>query len=218
MPAEAAEAASEREKIIEFLAEIKASQKSTNKRIDDLKTSIDKRIDDLKTSIDKRFDDQNRYINQRFDDQNKYIDGRFAQVDQRFAQVDQRFAQMDQRFAQVDQRFVQMDQRITELYGFTNTRLDDLSNMINGFRQDMLAIFGGIFTLIVTLFGYIAWDRRSMVKPIQDRLDSVERKLDQDLDVNNAEGSIPRRLMNVLRELAKTDEKLANVLRSFSLL
>jgi hypothetical protein len=33
----------------------------------------------------------------------------------------------------------------------------------------------------------------------------------------NEHGSIPARLLNALRELAKTDEKLAAVLRSFSL-
>ncbi len=114
---------------------------------------------------------------------------------------------MDQRFLFVDKRFDAIDKR-----------LESMDRRIDGLRETMLALFGALIALIVALFAYIAWDRRTMVKPIQDRLDKIERDLQRDLELQHQEGSRLTRLVKVLREMAKTDEKLADVLRNFSLL
>jgi uncharacterized protein (UPF0218 family) len=73
-------------------------------------------------------------------------------------------------------------------------------------------------TLIAGLFGYIIWDRRTMMKPIQEKVEQLEKDFNRELDLHNDHGSLPARLIKALRELAKTDEKLAAILRSFSLL
>ncbi|MBF0620330.1 MAG: hypothetical protein HQL54_00240 [Magnetococcales bacterium] len=117
----------------------------------------------------------------------------------------------DQRFDHSDKRFDHSDKRMDDLRMDMNTKFTDL-------RETMLVMFGALVSLIIALFGYIAWDRRSMVKPLGKRLDIMEQNLERDFEVSNAEGSMPRRLLKALRELANSDEKLANVLRSFSLL
>jgi uncharacterized protein (UPF0218 family) len=73
-------------------------------------------------------------------------------------------------------------------------------------------------TLIAGLFGYIIWDRRTMMKPIQEKVEQLEKDFSRELDLHNKHGSVPARLIKALRELAKTDEKLAAILRTFSLL
>ena len=88
-----------------------------------------------------------------------------------------------------------------------NKRLDDLNNI-------MLAII----TLIVVLFGYILWDRRTMLKPVVERVERLEKNVVKDLDLSGDDDSKLTRLVNAMRELARTDEKVAAVLRSFSLL
>jgi len=90
-------------------------------------------------------------------------------------------------------------------------RLDDSNNT-------MLVLFGSIITLIVALFGYIAWDRRTMMKPVLERVERIEHDVAQSLDLSNIDGSKLSRVINAMRELAKTDEQLATILRSFSLL
>jgi DNA repair exonuclease SbcCD ATPase subunit len=114
--------------------------------------------------------------------------------------IDLRFEANEVRFDAIDARFEAMDRRI------------------DGLRETMLALFGAMMALIVALFGYIAWDRRTMVKPLQERLDRIERDLARDLELQHEEGSRLTRLVKVLREMAKTDPKLAEVLRNFSLL
>ncbi len=97
-------------------------------------------------------------------------------------------------------------------------RLDDLSKRISETNYTMLALFSALVVLIATLFGYIAWDRRTMIKPVVERVERLEKDLIHDLERYNTECSKIDRLINAMRELARTDEKVATVLRSFSLL
>jgi len=93
-------------------------------------------------------------------------------------------------------------------------RMDDMNATLN-------TLFIAVVTLIVALFAFIAWDRRTMLKPVVDRLERLDRSendIIRDLEINHKDGSLLNRLVNVLRELAKHDEKVASVLRSFSLL
>ena len=98
-----------------------------------------------------------------------------------------------------------------------NQRIDDTNQRISDLYDINLTMFATLAALITGLFGYIIWDRRTMMKPVQERLERLEKDIERDLDLRNEHGSIPARLLNALRELAKTDEKLAAVLRSFSL-
>ena len=97
-------------------------------------------------------------------------------------------------------------------------RLDDLGKRLDDSNNTMLVLFGSLITLIVALFGYIAWDRRTMMKPVLKRIERIEQDVAQSLDLSNTDGSKLSQLINAMRELAKTDDQLATILRSFSLL
>jgi hypothetical protein len=123
-----------------------------------------------------------------------------ASFNQRFEAVDQRFEAMDQRFEAVDQRFESMEESLNQRFNF-------LENLI-------MVVIAGIFGLI----GYIVWDRKTALRPVEERLIKLEYELHRDLEIQHEDGSRLTRLVKVLREMAKQDEKLAGVLRSFSLL
>ncbi|MBL0702115.1 MAG: hypothetical protein JJV91_01405 [Desulfosarcina sp.] len=101
-------------------------------------------------------------------------------------------------------------------------RMDDMSQSLNqriSTQQTiMLALCSSMVALILALFAYIAWDRRTMLKPVVQRLEVLEKDVLRDLDINHKDGSLLIRLVNAMRELAKHDEKVASVLRNFSLL
>lgn len=132
-------------------------------------------------------------INRRLDDLTSHTNQRLDDVNRRFDDVNQRFDDINRRF-------------------------DDVNHRIDGLQNTMLVLFGAIITLIVALFGYIVWDRRTALRPLQDRLERLERDLQRDLELQHEEGSRLTRLVKALREMAKTDENIAEVLRSFSLL
>ena len=122
------------------------------------------------------------------------------QTDKRFeelrADMNARFEQMDKRFeefrADVNARFEQVDRRFDQLYTF-------------------LWIITGIFaTLTAVVIGFALWDRRTTIR--RAREEAV-------VEVERVYGvSRLRELLKALRELAKEDARLAEVLRSFGLL
>lgn len=170
--------------IIEGLAEIKATLKAFGERFE----QIDKRFE----QVDKRFDELRVDMNTRFEQ----VDKRFEQVDKRFDELrldmNTRFEQIDKRFEQVDKRFEQIDKRL----------------------DDMRWALGFIMSILLALFGYIIWDRRTLMKPMEEKIIAVEREI----GIGERDGSKFTRLIDSLRELSKEDEKIANVLRRFHLL
>ena len=88
-----------------------------------------------------------------------------------------------------------------------NKRLDDSNNF-------MLAIIG----LIIGLFGYILWDRRTVVKPVIEQVNRLERKVLDDLDLDHSDGSLLRRQLQALRKYAGKNPEFAEILRGLALL
>ncbi len=115
-------------------------------------------------------------------------------------EMDKRFEAADKRFEAVDKRFEAMDRRIGDLH------------------STLIAFFGAMMAILVALFGYIVWDRRTALRPVQDRLERLETEVIQDLELHHAAGSRFERLFQALRALAREDDRLAGVLRQFSLL
>ena len=88
--------------------------------------------------------------------------------------LDQRFTGFQQT---MDQRFADTNQRITDFQQTMDQRLADTNQRITDLQQTMLALFGALIALIIALFGYIAWDRRTMFRPIRERLERIEEEL-----------------------------------------
>jgi len=97
-------------------------------------------------------------------------------------------------------------------------RLDDLLQRLDSSNNTMLVLFGSLITLIVALFGYIAWDRRTMVKPVVEQLHRLEHDVFNDLDLHHAQGSLLKRQLKALREYAKINQEFAEILRGLALL
>jgi DNA repair exonuclease SbcCD ATPase subunit len=151
----------------------------------------------------------------------KAIGERFEQVDKRFEQVDKRFDElrldMNTRFEQVDKRFEQIDKRFDELRLDMNTRFEQVDKrfeQIDKRFDDIRWALGFIMSILLALFGYIIWDRRTLMKPLEEKIIAVEREI----GIGERDGSKFTRLIDSLRELSKEDEKIANVLRRFHLL
>ena len=132
------------------------------------------------------------------------IDKRFEAIDKRFEAIDRRFDVIDRRFEAIDKRFDVMEQRFERRFA--------------EFNRTMLALFGSLVTLIIALFGYIAWDRRTMVRPLQEQLQTLEIEKTEKYKIVAENTARLDGLLEALRKLAQEDKKLAAVLRSFSLL
>ena len=136
-------------------------------------------------------------LNQRIDDMNQSINQRFDAIDKRFDEMTQ---SSNKKFDEMTQNF--------------NQRFKEMHSMI-------LTLFTSVMALVIAMIGYMIWDRKTAQKPFKHQLDHLENQfstMESHLDMKNPSGPVIARLLASLRKLAETDGKVAEVLRSFSLL
>ena len=122
-------------------------------------------------------------------------------------QVDKRFEQIDKRFEQVDKRFEDMNRRIDELRQDMNARFEQVNRQFEQLYTFLWIITGIFTTLTLSVIGFAWWDRRTIIRKAREET------------VEYLEGDgIVRKLLEVLKEKAKTDKELEAILRKFGLL
>lgn len=106
-----------------------------------------------------------------------------------------RMIRMEAILEQHDKRFEDINKRIDEIYTF-------------------LWIMTGIFTtLTAATIGFAIWDRRSMIRPFEEKTKRIEERLE-----DQSKEPLARQLLDALKEKAKTDKELAQILRTYHLL
>ena len=105
------------------------------------------------------------------------------------------FEQVDKRFEQVDKRFEQVDKRFEDNFTYMGY---------------LITLFGGMFAAIVA---FALWDRRTMIRPFERKVSEIENEI---LKLKKDKNS--GKMLAALRDLAKTDLKLAEILKSHNLL
>ncbi len=97
-------------------------------------------------------------------------------------EMNTKFEAMDSKFEAMDTKFEAMDSKIETLYWG----------------------FGIMIALMLFLFGYIIWDRRTALNPIQNKTVNLEERLNK--------------IEFAYREQAKNDQGFAEILRHTGLL
>lgn len=121
------------------------------------------------------------------------LEQRFNTVDARFETVNQRFESMEKRFGE---RFESMEKRFDERFESIESKLQTINTML-------YFLFGGIFSLI----GFIFWDRRTFLKPFEDKVKDIEKK-NIELEKNNS------KLIDIIKERASSDKKFAAIIEA----
>ncbi|MBW2739546.1 MAG: hypothetical protein JRE64_12015 [Deltaproteobacteria bacterium] len=125
-------------------------------------------------------------------------------MNQRFEDMNQRFDNMNQSF---NQRFENMNQSF-------NQRFEGMQNL-------MLALFGSAMAFVLGMLGYIIWDRKTAQQPFKRKLYNLENgfvEVEEQLEMKNPSGPVIARLVASFKQLAETDEKVAAILKRYSLL
>ena len=126
-----------------------------------------------------------------------------AELKQGQVNLNRRMDDFNRRFESIDNRFESIE-----------NRFDSLQNLI-------VALFGSVMALIIALIGYMIWDRKTAQQPLKERISRLEKDhetIDTHLDMQNPSGPVMERVLAAFRKLAETDEKVAAILRSYSLL
>ncbi|MDW8297629.1 MAG: hypothetical protein RMJ97_12180, partial [Raineya sp.] len=76
-------------------------------------------------------------------------------------------------------------------------------------------IFASIFTaMLVAVFGFAYWDRKTYLKPIENRVAKVEQQVENE---QNHYKQL-KQIINVLKDWAKRNQELADVLKQHKIL
>jgi len=138
---------------------------------------------------------------------NEMIYEKLLAMEKRQAVLEARFQEfkesVDKRFEELredmNKRFEQVDRRIDE----TNRRIEETNRTIRWLGL----VMGG---LVVAVIAIVVWDRRTAVRVA---VQEAERELEE-----RHELELTKKMLGVLRELAKVDKRLAEILRTHGLL
>jgi len=101
----------------------------------------------------------------------------------------------------------QTDKRFEDLHSEMDKRFAELRSDMNKRFEQMITflwILASVFSaLVVAVIGFALWDRKTMIRRARDEIEKEGRLSD---------------LIQALRELARKDKELAEVLRHFNLL
>jgi len=114
------------------------------------------------------------------------------------------------------------DREIVERLTKVETKLDANTAAVAQLRQDMnaqfdrlsqlmLGILGAFTTLVAVTIGFALWDRRTMARPFESKVQAMEDELARDRESLHS-------LLEAFRSLGKSDKRVADVLRQFRLL
>lgn len=87
----------------------------------------------------------------------------------------------------------------------------DMNAQFDRMFQLALGILGAFAAIVAATIGFALWDRRTMVRPFESKMKTIEEELAQNREHLHS-------LLEALRSLGQTDEKVAEVLRQFRLL
>jgi len=95
-------------------------------------------------------------------------------MEEKLETIDERFRSIDQRFEAIDQRFESMEKRFDRRFDTMERRFDQRFKDIQSF---LLWGFGVLFSFMTILMGFILWDRRTVVKPIESKQNHPDLKI-----------------------------------------
>ena len=129
----------------------------------------------------------------------------FSQADRdRLIRMEVILEQHDKRFEDVNKRFEDINKRFEELREDMNTRFEQ----IHAYLGWMIALFASITTATI---GFAIWDRRNMIRPFETKVKEIESTIE-------LKSTRTEQILSSLRELAKTDSKIAEALKTYHLL
>jgi len=119
---------------------------------------------------------------------------------------------------EMNTRFDAMQKQMDTRFDAVNTRFDSMQKQLDQMHNMMLTMFSALIMLMVGQVGFVLWDRRTMVKPLEVGLQNLNAEFARDRTQRVEESSLFASVLEVFREMAKFDVRLADILRAKHLL
>ena len=120
-------------------------------------------------------------------------------------------AKIDANTEAITQLRTDMQIQFQQLRQDMNARFEQIDSRFAELTQFMLGIVAAFVVLVAATIGFALWDRRTMIRPLEDRVKAVEAEQARDHERLDS-------LLEVFRSLGRGDERVAEMLRQFRLL
>ena len=124
---------------------------------------------------------------------------RLIRIEAVLEQHEKRFEGIEKRFDSIEKRFESIDKRFEELRSDMNTHFGWL-----------IALFAAI---TISTISFALWDRRTMIRPFETKVKEIDKLIEELKEEKTA-----NKILSALREMAKKDNQLAEILKSHNLL
>jgi hypothetical protein len=128
-----------------------------------------------------------------------------------------RLIRMEAILEQHEKRFESIDKHFDELHTDMNRRFESSDKRFEELRNDMNIRFGWLIGLCTAMtiasIGFVRWNRRTMIRLFETKVREIELAIEE-----LKSGKTATNVILALRELAKTDSKVAEVLKTYHLL
>lgn len=111
------------------------------------------------------------------------------------------------RLIRVEAKIEAIDKRFEDI----NKRFEDISKRFEDMQKQTDRLSAIFTALVVAVIGFAVWDRRTMVRPFEAKV----KKIEDDIAENRSK---LHSLIEAFKDLSKTDEKAAEILRKFNIL
>ncbi|MDH7554582.1 MAG: hypothetical protein QHH74_13105 [Spirochaetota bacterium] len=118
------------------------------------------------------------------------------------------------RLIRVEEGLKGVNQRIDSI----EKRIDGLDKRIDGLQGLMYVVIGAIIAQTLAVVGFSLWDRRSALMPVTRKTKELEEYIESTLKETKEIKEREIVLENAIREYAKHEPKLYEVLKSLRLL
>ena len=119
---------------------------------------------------------------------------------------------------EIVERLTRLEEKLTKVEEGQRAILREMDKRFEAIDKQfsrLVHIFLGILGAFVTMFGgtiwFALWDRRTMIKPFEDRVRNIEGDIAENRSKLHS-------FIDAFRTLSKTDDKVAEVLKRFNLL
>ena len=114
----------------------------------------------------------------------------------------------DKRFDSIDKRFDDVNKRFESMQKQMDRRFEDMQKLMDRRATEAHDLSMNIIYAIASLFGFIIWDRRTMINSAKKE---TIRELEPEL-VKKADKNILNEIIAIIEEMAKKDKEVEKIL------
>ena len=147
------------------------------------------------------------------------LDTRLVRVETRLDGLDVRLEGLEDGIRQLREDMHLQNQQLREDMHLQNQHIredmqqlrEDLNHQLDRHFQLILGVLAAFTLMFVSILGFAVWDRRTLVRPFADKVNSLEEDL-------STKGHRLDVVLEALRSLGQRDERVAAILKRLNLL